>query len=382
MVFFRSICVLFTLLLSVSYTFGQQCASFNAVVDERPIECNGDDDGRITVTVRNQVPGYTYNFSINGPLNQTNTTGFFTGLVEGTYNVSVSNANIGSCNLGDFLIEEPPPLNVEIVVDPPLCGNNGEVCAVATGGNIKEDPVTGEYNPDEYFYIWSINPGPPSVSTNRCNRNVGGGNFKVTVSDNRGCIGTTEPDVDVIAQDTFKVSSGPDLTVNYGDSVLLESYVDFDAPFSNPLTIQWNPLNNLSSPNDTFTYVKPCESTDYIVSIKSNDADLECFDTTGIFVTVSGEFAPWAPNAFTPNNIGPEENETFKIYGRGIVALELSVYDRRGALVFSTFDKDEGWDGLINGNKEAPNGTYLYVARATSICGEIKGVKGDFTLLR
>ena len=379
--------VFFTLLLTTSLSYGQ-CASFNAVAFADDVVCNGENDGKITIQVRNTTFFPPYEYSIGSGFQSGSASGrTFIDLSPGTYRVEVRNNQGIVCDLGDFVVNEPPPITVMIDVTQPLCGNNGEVCSIATGGNIEPDPVTGEYDPELYFQIWNIIGPPPqsqtSVATTRCIRNIGGGNYKVTVSDNRGCTAEEMPDVDIVAQDTFRVSTDDhEVSVNYGDEIELRTYVDFDTDFQNPLTIQWNPLENIDNPNDTVTTVRPCRTTEYIVSVKSNDTDLECFDTTGINVVVNGQFEPWAPNAFTPDGQGPAENETFKIYGRGLFSVELAIYDRSGALMYETTDKDEGWDGTINGNKEASSDTYLYVAKAISICGEVKAVRGDFTLLR
>lgn len=66
------------------------------------------------------------------------------------------------------------------------------------------------------------------------------------------------------------------------------------------------------------------------------------------------------PNAFTPN--GDNLNETFKPIFKGceLSNFTMSIYNRWGELIFTTNNKDEGWDGTSNGILMQA-GTYVYV---------------------
>ena len=67
------------------------------------------------------------------------------------------------------------------------------------------------------------------------------------------------------------------------------------------------------------------------------------------------------PNAFTPNGDGL--NDVFGVVGAGITALELNVFDRWGAMVFSTDSITAGWNGRLPGGGMAPNGVYVFQFR-------------------
>lgn len=67
-----------------------------------------------------------------------------------------------------------------------------------------------------------------------------------------------------------------------------------------------------------------------------------------------GDFI-FIPNAFTPNNDG--KNDVFKVRGKYINNVEMSIYNRWGELLFYSPNATEGWDGTFQ-NENAPEGVY------------------------
>ena len=67
----------------------------------------------------------------------------------------------------------------------------------------------------------------------------------------------------------------------------------------------------------------------------------------------------WIPDAFTPNGDG--RNDAFKPMSSGILneGYELLIYNRWGALVFATQNRNTAWDGSYEG-KPVPEGLYVY----------------------
>ena len=73
-----------------------------------------------------------------------------------------------------------------------------------------------------------------------------------------------------------------------------------------------------------------------------------------------------SPTAFTPN--GDNLNDTFTVTGEFIVKIELSIFDRWGALIFST-KKNEPWDGKRNG-VTLTEGAYIWKADIVNLAGQ------------
>ena len=57
------------------------------------------------------------------------------------------------------------------------------------------------------------------------------------------------------------------------------------------------------------------------------------------------------------------------------------VFNRSGAILFSTTQKGSGWDGTYKGNPQDP-GTYVWMARGITFTGEIIVRKGYAVLIR
>jgi gliding motility-associated-like protein len=86
------------------------------------------------------------------------------------------------------------------------------------------------------------------------------------------------------------------------------------------------------------------------------------------------------PNTFTPN--GDNINDIFRPnQDANPSGYKLSIYDRRGSLVFQSQTIFNGWDGKYNG-KPAPAGVYYYVAHATTPNGASEIYSGSVTLIR
>ncbi|MBL7870756.1 MAG: gliding motility-associated C-terminal domain-containing protein [Cyclobacteriaceae bacterium] len=84
-------------------------------------------------------------------------------------------------------------------------------------------------------------------------------------------------------------------------------------------------------------------------------------------IVVTKEANLFYPNAFTPDGVGPTENETFGVFGQYIVKMELKIFDRWGSMVFFT-DESKPWDGTNNG-RALPEGTYVWNAKIKDFAG-------------
>lgn len=87
------------------------------------------------------------------------------------------------------------------------------------------------------------------------------------------------------------------------------------------------------------------------------------------------------PNAFTPNNSGPAENNTWKIYGYSIKEMHVMVFNQWGEKLFESRTQSQGWDGTHRG-KVQPSGVYVYVVKLTMLDGTTQTRKGSINLIR
>ena len=70
-----------------------------------------------------------------------------------------------------------------------------------------------------------------------------------------------------------------------------------------------------------------------------------CYDTVTHYVIIDGEFAIYAPNAFTPNGDGL--NDYFFPQGIGLTDKDFTflIFDRWGEIIFESHRLSDAWDG-------------------------------------
>ena len=138
--------------------------------------CNGFADGGLTASATGGTGAYTYSWSNSA------TTASITGIVAGTYTVTITDAN-GCTGTNSGTVTEPALLTASVVVDSNATCNgfsDGGLTASATGG-------TGTYT-----YSWS------NAATTASITGLVAGTYTVTITDNNGCTATnsgtvTEP---------------------------------------------------------------------------------------------------------------------------------------------------------------------------------------------
>jgi gliding motility-associated-like protein len=84
------------------------------------------------------------------------------------------------------------------------------------------------------------------------------------------------------------------------------------------------------------------------------------------------------PTAFTPGN--DALNETFAVNGQYIARMKILIFDRWGALIFSS-DNNEPWNGTKAGVL-LPESTYVWRAQITDLAGQSISREGTLMLLR
>ena len=120
------------------------------------------------------------------------------------------------------------------------------------------------------------------------------------------------------------------------------------------------------------------QAISYKVTAIPNDASL--VSSVSNQVDVVKQVNLFFPTAFTPDKVGPPENETFAVEGQFISKLEMSIFDRWGALIFYS-DKNEPWDGTRSG-QPMPVATYVWAVNITDLTGQSSKRSGTVLLMR
>ncbi|MCS6929401.1 MAG: cohesin domain-containing protein [Saprospiraceae bacterium] len=278
-----------------------------------PVSCHGGNNGSIALPNPTGGTG-AHTFSWSGPGGFTATTKNISGLVAGTYTLTVRDANQCSRSFNYEVTQPQSPLSVTLsgTPTPATCfgTNNGSAAVTIAGG-------TSPYNVQ-----WRL--GTQTVSTSLNPNNLAPGSYTVIATDARNCSATLSTPV-VVGGPTAAISANP--TVQHvkcpggnDGSITLAPSGGNGAPY----TVQWpgnqtgTTLQNLSGGSyiPTITDSKGCtvEAPPIVVNVPQpisvSSVDIKPQDglTLGSITlnNVSGGTAPlsfrWkGPNNFTSN---------------------------------------------------------------------------------
>ena len=188
---------------SISQTVTQP-SRISATLTPTMPQCNGGNDGSITVSASGGTPAYQY--SINGTDFFATTT--FSGLSSNTYTITVRDDN--SCERSfSGIVSQPDAISVSHIANNPTCpeSTNGSIGLTVSGG-------TGTKS-----YFWT-GPGITN-NTNKDQTELGVGTYSVRVTDANDCY--TDYEVILVAQNASPTptlsSSDLDNTICLGTEI-------------------------------------------------------------------------------------------------------------------------------------------------------------------
>jgi hypothetical protein len=149
-----------------SFTITQPNALVASAGSQTNVSCNGGANGSATVAGTGGTGAYTYVWAPSGGTSAT-----ASGLIAGTYTVTVKDANLCQATQS-FTITEPAALTATTAQTNVLCngGTTGSASVVVSGG------TTG------YTYVWSPSGGTAASATG-----LTAGNYSVLITDANGC---------------------------------------------------------------------------------------------------------------------------------------------------------------------------------------------------
>lgn len=212
-------------------------------------------------------------------------------------------------------------------------------------------------------YVLAWNTG----SSNDTITGLASGSYTCTITDANGCTQTTT--VLVGSAGSATADAGLDVTISQGQSTGLSG--------SGGISYNWSPANSLDCPTCADPNASPTVTTTYVLTVTDS---LGCTDTDSVTVFVDitcGEV--YLPSAFSPNNDG--QNDVYYVRGNCIAVMQFEVYNRWGEMVFSTTDPDIGWDGTWRG-KDCEAAVFTYFLRATLLDGTPVEAEGNISLVK
>lgn len=160
--------------------------------------------------------------------------------------------------------------------------------------------------------------------------------------------------------------------------VLIDDPVWFtDLSTGRPVAWEWDFGNGKTSTQKSPVHVFG-EKGDYMVSLTAiNEGG--CESTASMNISINRSYRVMFPTGFTPTS---EQNTHFRPKTKGIVEMELLVFNGWGELLFRSEDVNTlGWDGNVAGSP-APPGSYVYKVNMTAKDGVTAVMSGKFLLVR
>jgi gliding motility-associated-like protein len=277
---------------------------------------------------------------LNYTWNNGNTTSSIVARTTGQYWLQATDVN--GCVSSDTMSVTVNPLPVINL------GADRDLCA---GETLTLDP--GNFSQ----YRWQ------DGSTNRTLPVTQAGVYWVTVTNNRGCVGSDSLRIGAILPSPSDFLQASVTFCKYQDVTLsparrFNAYLWSTGARQQTLTVDRGGRYTLE-----VTDLNGCRGRDTIQVIEN-----DCL--TGVFI----------PNAFTPN--GDNLNDRFMalVYGR-VISFKMQVYNRFGELVYSTTDPRQGWDGIFKG-KGSPAGNFVWQCSYQLEGSEPVFQKGTVMLIR
>lgn len=324
---------------------------------------------------------------------------------QSLFTVSVTDEVTGlDCISDPYLVTTRPEILIELEQLQLTCTNgdldNGNIAKVRA-------TATGEFEPDEYHYIWDVKPIQiaPGDSTIALGLKAHQ-NYSITVKDNHGCY--EQDTIWTEAYDNPEVELYADPDTAFVQKPHIEfSFVNLSADSIPLYNISWdfnddNDTANSYLPNPIHSfYLNDIEigkgGKEYMIVFTAEN-NFGC-DTTFAHTVSVIPMQLSIPNVFTPNGDGV--NDKFVITepsansggegGEGLKSdlvdgfyvpnhyyenTNLVVFNRHGRVIFRDDDYQNDWDG---GNLS--EGVYYYVLKASGPRGE-EVYKGSVSIIR
>ena len=404
----------------------------------KPVLCNGDSNGEITLSTNGGTPNYTYSWS------NRQTTANLTGISAGNYCVTVADAH--NCQATTCInVATPQPVVItNTSVQNVTCFNadNGTIRVNVTGGlpnytynwsvlpstnsntltglksgsyslNVLDangckanqnftitspEPIQMTYNSTNLVCYGnesgSININQVSGGTtpykfsidgtnfgsNKVYTNLEAGSYSLYVRDLNGCT-YTSPSITLTQPSQIQVVlSATKQTIELGDTTILNASI-LGRP--NNLTFSWSPKDSLSCTTcERNILAYPSHTTSYRLTVES---DKGCEAHNDITIVVNKNRSVYIPTGFTPNNDGI--NDAFMVYSaKGIKNIKtFRVFDRWGELLFENNNSKpneptSGWGGFFKNKAMIPD-VYVYLIEIEFVDGFNQIYKGTVNLI-
>ncbi len=332
---------------SITVTDAINCSAYDSVFVSEPlafsdsiniadVSCHGLNDGQIELFISGGTTPYNYLW------NDSSTSSVITDLPQGTYSVTVTDANGCTYSIPKIDVIEPLEVLDSIIFQEPSCyGKNDGFAQVLVGGGTPP-----------YTYNWS------NTQTTSTNIGLYSGAYTVTISDANGC---TKVDALILTEP---------LEIVYTSEITSASCIDnFDGEIAITVYGGTRPYSYMWSNNETGSAITGLYAGEYSITVTDNN-NCEINETFTVDETQISCLD--IPTLFTPNNDGI--NDYWEIKGIAVYPdAEVEVFNRWGDVVFKSKGYTEPWDGTYNG-RQLPISSYVFILSLNNGSEPIQGI--------
>lgn len=170
------------------------------------------------------------------------------------------------------------------------------------------------------------------------------------------------------------------LTTDAGSSVTLPLEISNNFLLEN-MVYDWKPTTYLNCDTCLQPISTPTQNITYTVVATDTTTNCAAQATVQVMVTNLPVLPPAVlmPNAFSPNN--DAVNDYLKPITNQVQALEWSIYNRWGELLFTTTNLNDQWDGTYK-DQPCEVGVYVFYLKATFTDNTNKVLKGNVTIVK
>ena len=294
-----------------------------------------------------------------------------------TYNLTVTD-NCGSLPVSD---------NITITVSPnPTISFTANPLAGCSPLNVN---FISNCTPAIQAYQWTFDD-PSSGSSNTSNAanpshqftSSGSYNITLTVTTMDGCIGTYTVNnmITVAPKPIADFTPLPSTTTMDNPTI---SFIDNSSNASNWI---WSFGDPMSSGTNASTEQSPSHTYGnqgtYVIWLTVESIG-GCSDSISKEITIKDDYTFYAPDAFTPDGDGINDNFIPIGINFDINNFEMFIYDRWGEEVYRTKDMSKPWDGTVkNSGVIASEGVYVWMVKMNDNKGKSHIFYGKITILR
>ena len=300
----------------------------------QPIICAGSSDGILEAIPTG--PGTNFSFTWSGGAGNSAQA---SGISAGSYTVTVTN-ELGCEASATIVMPEPTEIFVDTETVAVTCLTGEDA------GEVAVTDISGGLEP----YLYSLDGDTFIADTFFTGLTAGA--YLLYVEDALGCVRTFDFEID--GPPEFSIDLGPDQTILLGETLVLDAFTA-----GSDLVYSWvSPGASYDCLQEDCSVVELLPLSDLVVSVTALDTLTQCVASDEINILVDRLIRVFAPNAFSPDFDGV--NDKFTIYGDAVVnrIVNMQIYDRYGALLYSVSDfqpgDEAGWLGWIHW---WPNGT-------------------------